>query len=308
MAEATSIEAVLNGFFDPEFVPTERIVTTLDQAWPGVLPPDANRTTRIGDGRALQHHAAEAGGGCLSEASFFEEHGFVLLPHESKVQDWEVDLAQPDPNADVMRNYLPEVEEMVRQRLLPGQAIEMYQGPPLRRGTGTVNPTYASGVHSDYGLTPDDYQEGIEAFTTPEIAQGWRMRYDQPDVLGAMVINFWRPVYSDGPLCHMPLAVCQPSTVSAEDVIPMGFPELTPTGRPTNQSALRLNAEQRWYYYPGMTCDEVLAFKNFQCMKADPEPQVYGCFHTAFEEPGAPSGVPDRQSVEHRVQIFLLHS
>jgi len=117
MADATSIEAVLNGFFHPEFVPTERIVTALDRAWPGALPPDANRTTPIGDGRALQERAAEAAGGDLEEASFFEEHGFALLPHESKVQDWEVDLAQPDPNADVMRNYLPEVEVLVREKL-----------------------------------------------------------------------------------------------------------------------------------------------------------------------------------------------
>jgi hypothetical protein len=167
---------------------------------------------------------------------------------------------------------------------------------------------YASGVHQDFGVTADDYQKSLEAFTTPEIARGWRHRYEQDDVEGFMVINFWRTVYADGPLHHMPLALCEPRSVQVDDCVPLGLLEFAPTGKPTNQLALRFNPEQTWYYYPGMTGDEVLAFKNFQCFKRDSSPSVTSCFHSAFEEPGTPSGIEERQSCEHRVSVFVLRA
>ena len=121
------------------------------------------------------------------------------------------------------------------------------------------------------------------------------------------MINFWRPVYLDGPLQHTPLGFCEPHSVRVDDVVPMGLLDFTPTGRPTNQLALRHRPDhQRWHYYPGMTRHEVLAFKNFQCSKSNPEPAVEACFHSAFAEPGAPADAQQRQSCEHRVSVYLL--
>jgi len=69
---------------------------------------------------------------------------------------------------------------------------------------------------------------------------------------------------------------------------------------------LRHNPDQRWYYYPGMTTGEVLAFKNFQCFKDDARPTLRTCFHSAFEERGAPAHAAPRQSCEYRVGVFFL--
>ena len=80
----------------------------------------------------------------------------------------------------------------------------------------------------------------------------------------------------------------------------------TPSGKPTNQLALRYGEGQRWYYYPEMTPDEVLVFKQFQCSKDDPEPPLASCFHSAFELPDTPADADERQSCEHRVLIFCL--
>ena len=63
-----------------------------------------------------------------------------------------------------MRTYLPEAEALVRSRLLPGRTIELFQGPPVRCGPGTVNPFYGAGVHQDYGLLPEDYADSLQAF------------------------------------------------------------------------------------------------------------------------------------------------
>jgi hypothetical protein len=301
MSGPAFVEAQLNGLFRPDFVADGPVTGRLGDPFEGALGLEATRPTRIHDARQLQARDGEA------EARFFEDHGFVLLPHESAVEDWEVDPATPDPDCDVVRLYFLEIEALIRSRLLPGRRLEIYQAPLLRRGPGTANPFYGAGVHQDYGLTADDYEESLEAFTTPEIARGWRSRYEQDDVVGFMAINFWRPVYLDGPLHHMPLGVCEPHSVRVEDCVPMGLLEFTPTGKPTNQLALRLNPEQAWYYYPGMTSSEVLAFKNFQCLKSMSEPSVESCFHSAFEEPGAPPGIEERQSCEHRVSVFLLN-
>jgi hypothetical protein len=55
-----------------------------------------------------------------------------------------------------------------------------------------------------------------------------------------------------------------------------------------------------------MTRDEVLAFKNYQFFKNDPEPAVEACFHSAFADPRARPNVAERQSCEHRLSIFVL--
>jgi hypothetical protein len=302
MADIPFVESKLYGFFEPTFVSTGRLSMELERPTEGVLSPEATPRTRIHDARRLQTESP------LSEAGFFDEYGFVLLAHESAVEDWDVDPATPEANNELMRTYVPEIEELIRSRLMPARPIELWQEPPIRRGPGTPNAFYSAGVHQDFGLTPDDYQEGIEAFATPEIARGWRDRYEQDDVAGFLVVDFWRTAGMKGPLEHMPLSVCDPKSVKIDDVVPMGLVDFAPTGKSTNQLALRLEPDQRWYYYPGMTRDEVLVFKNFECSKSDAEPRVASCFHSAFEDPGAPADAEERQSSEHRVNIFCLNA
>jgi hypothetical protein len=82
---------------------------------------------------------------------------------------------------------------------------------------------------------------------------------------------------------------------------------IAPSGLPTNHVALRHNPRQRWYYYPGMRADEVLAFKLFECRKDDPRPTRFrSVFHTAFADPDAPADAEERQSCEHRVGVVVL--
>jgi len=298
------VESRLFGLFEPEFVPSGRVEFRLDDRPENTLDPESMPATRIHDARRLQVAAARQSG--HSEGGFFAEHGFVLLPHESAVEDWDVETETPESETAVSRVYGPEVEALVRTRLLPGRRIDVWQGAPMRRGPGTRNPEYAAGVHQDFGLTPDDYQESLEIFTSPEVGRVWRDRYEQDEVEGFLTIDFWRPVGMRGPLRHMPLAFCHPDSVRVEDVVPIGLLEFTPTGRPTNQSGLRYDPDQRWYYYPEMTVDEVLAFKQFEISKDEATPRMATCFHSAFELPDSRDDVERRQSSEQRVLVFLL--
>jgi len=58
----------------------------------------------------------------------------------------------------------------------------------------------------------------------------------------------------------------------------------------------------KWYYFPSMSKDEVLLFKQW-----DSDSQLSGrvCFHTAIKDPSAPDGAPPRQSIETRAMIFF---
>ena len=167
----------------------------------------------IGDARPLQAEAR-------SEAEFFGDHGFALLQHETAVRDWD---------ADPPTVYYPEIDRLVRERLYPDKRVDVHQwSPPLRRGRETGTPQYANGVHSDYGLTPDDFQVSVEAFANAQAAAGWRRAYDRDEVEAFIIVDFWRTTNMSGPLLHMPIALCDPTTVDISDLVPTSLTGVAP--------------------------------------------------------------------------------
>jgi hypothetical protein len=289
------VEARLNGFFPPDFKGEPPVAMRI-----GAPPAETeSRTVPIGDARRLQS-------GALSERDFFDEHGFVLLGHRSAVSDWETAAGSPEPS-DVAIHYLPEIEAVLRERLLPGRKIEIMQRPdPLRRGRGTATPSYGDGVHQDFGLTPDDYQTNVEAFASPEAGKWWRAGYERDEVEGYMMVDFWRTTNMAGPLRHMPLALLDPASVEMADVVPTLLSGVAPNGKATSALSLRFDPGQSWYFYPDMTGEEMLAFKIFERWKEGGDARLRTCFHSAFRDPGAPADAEERQSCEHRVGVFFL--
>ena len=288
----------MNGFFPPDFQAPGRINLTRLLARDARPAPSAMPPVMIHDARALQ-------AGATSEAAFFDRYGFVLLDAPSAVDDWDCD--QTVPGNPITARYMAEVEALIRTRLLPGRRIDIRQPPSvLRRGPGTDNPAYGSGVHQDYGLTADDFQHSVTAFTSAEIGRQWRARFERDEVAGVMTIDFWRTAGMAGPLAHMPLALCDPASVDPADIVATALDGIAPSGMTTHHLALRFNPAQRWYYYPGMTADEVLVFKQFQLMRDDPDAPLATCFHSAVDDPGTAPDAPPRQSSEHRVSVTLL--
>jgi len=288
------IETELKGQFPQGFVARERINLSELMRCRGIGDrPPANPLSRVEDARPLQAEAA-------SEHDFLERRGFVLLRAPTAVRDW-------GDEAAVARIYMPEVEHLIRTRLYPGRKIEIVQPPRVgRRGPGTDNPQYGTGVHQDYGTTADDFQHNVLAFTSPEIAAGWRTRFEREDVEGYIMLDFWRTTGMAGPLKHMPLGLCDPTSVEPQDIIPTALEGIAPSGMATHHVSLSHNPGQRWFYYPDMTADEVLVFKLFQLMRDEDQQPYRACFHTALDDPATPPDVHPRQSCEHRVSVMLL--
>ena len=232
-----------------------------------------------------------------SEAEQFAENGFVLLDHATVVKDWD----------DVPMAFCEEIEDIIRNRLLPGKRIEIQQQPnPMRRGRGTANPQYGNGVHSDGPLTAELYAENVRAFAGEQARKWWVERYSREEVAGFMSIDFWRTTNMAGPLHHMPLALCSPKSLRRSDILAMEFMGIAPEDRTSHHLALRFDAAQQWYFYPEMTGDELLAFKLCEFWKEEPDARPQNCFHSAFCDPGAPADAEERQSCEHRVGVLIL--
>lgn len=140
------------------------------------------------------------------------------------------------------------------------------------------------------------------------MADGWRAEFDNPEVKGSIAVCFWRPINMQQPCMHMPLALCDPNTISMDDVVPTALLGFTMSGMPTSQGALKFRAGQQWYYYPNMTNDETICFKQFECMKGvddQPDAKLKSVYHTAIKDPNTPEGAEPRKSCEFRVQIFF---
>ena len=289
------IEARLNGLFPPDFAAAERV--NLSRLWEGgerpARPPASLPGIAIADARPLQARAE-------SDAAFFEAHGFALLQAPSRVRDWGDEEA-------VRGVYMPEVEAMVRERLYPGRGLRLSQPPRvMRRGAGTDNPEYGDGVHSDFGVRAEDFAHNVAAFAGPEAAAQWQAGFAVEGVTGFVMLDFWRTTGMDGPLRHMPLAVCDPASVDPADIVDTALEGIAPGGALTRHIGLRFNRGQRWYHYSGMTGDELLVFKLFELRRGE-APQLFrACFHSAFGDPSAPADAQPRQSCEHRVPVTLL--
>ena len=291
--------AELQGLFPPDFRHSGALQIDVGKGPPAGFKMPRFGPFQIEDARLLQDGKPAA--------AFFDDHGFVLLPHATRVRDWDVNPVSAQ-SSEVIRLYYPEIDDLVRHRLYPARRIELFQwSPPLRRGRDTGTQQYAASVHSDYGLTPEDFEVSVIAYADRRAAEGWRARYDQDDVEAFAVVDFWRPTNMCGPLVHMPLALCDASSVELADLVPTSMRGIAPSGLPTNHVAVRYNPGQRWYYYPGMGIDEVLAFKLFECRKRDPGPSRFrSVFHSAFADPVAPCDAEERQSCEHRVGVLIL--
>lgn len=281
------VETQLNGFLPREL---NGPLPTVDVRSPPARPRPQFPAVPINDARKLQKDAS-------SEAEFFAENGFVLLDHRTSVNDWD----------NVPPTFGEEIEQIIRERLLPGRRVEIQQRrTPMRRGRGTDNPQYAGGIHSDGPLTADLYGANVGAFAGPKGEHWWLERYRRDDVAGFMSIDFWRTTNMSAPLRHMPLAVCAPNSLERDDIVPMEFIGIAPEERKTHHLALRFNPAQQWHFYPEMTGEEVLAFKLCEFWKDDPEARPQNCFHTAFADPDAPADAEERQSCEHRVGVLIL--
>lgn len=110
-----------------------------------------------------------------------------------------------------------------------------------------------------------------------------------------------------GPIQTLPLAVCDPNTITEEDIV---MTDMLNGGIPADLDTIRIlmlkyNPAHKWYFYPEMTKDEVLVFKQFEIRHEDGDKSRIPVFHTAFVDPFCPKDAERRYSFEYRMSYTV---
>lgn len=222
----------------------------------------------------------------LADAPLLDLNGFALFTMPSGVADWR--------DAERVRAiHPPEIADFIGK--LTGADRVVVTGPPILRWgerspeAGTRDNSYAARlVHSDsyFSAAAHHTQE-----SNPE---------PQRRIRRCAHHNIWRAF--SGPPVDTPLAVCDAQTVSDTDVI-----EASAAFDVDGDIVWRLpsmnfrhNPGHRWFFYSGMTPDEVLVFKRWD---TDPAMARY-VPHTAITDPGVGADAVPRASVEMRTIAY----
>mmetsp|Transcript_40148 Transcript_40148/g.106217 ORF Transcript_40148/g.106217 Transcript_40148/m.106217 type:complete len:348 (+) Transcript_40148:16-1059(+) len=117
-------------------------------------------------------------------------------------------------------------------------------------------------------------------------------------------INIWRPIST---VLTNPLACCDASTVSADDLLVF---EIHYADRIGENYFAKYSPSHGWHYFPKMTRDEVLLLKQWDscgdlvagasAVREAAPPSTFS-LHSAFLDPSSPPGAPDRESIEVRL-------
>ena len=119
------------------------------------------------------------------------------------------------------------------------------------------------------------------------------------------IVNVWRSM--TGPIEQWPIAVCDARTVNdalMHKIVRSAPHRAEPSFEYSRSSETRhasFDANHRWYYFPQMTRDEVLLFKNYDTLT---DGTARYALHSAFEDPTSPADPAPRESIESRAFVF----
>ena len=231
----------------------------------------------------------------------WQQHGFELLNHKSKVVDWNDEVALTD-------HYYSEMASLAKN--LTGCQSAIVAGHIAR------NPEQAQ-THADYApiqFAHSDFTEGYDQLTKERYAQG--LAFEQQalqragvklaELLNAqdiLILQFWRNV---GPLRpDLPLAFCDAQSVAREDLQPFHVPSYADGDFAFDTFAVSSGAEKhRWFTFPALSDREVVAFRTFDSRRAGTN-KPFWTPHCAFVDPQAPSPAPARCSIEVRATCLF---
>jgi hypothetical protein len=211
----------------------------------------------------------------------FERNGFTLLKHRT--------AANLTDRADAETRYYPEAKRLV-QELTGADDVLVFFGV-MRGGDDAAGGGPALSAHVDF--TEAGLHDWIDRLAPDRAAEIKKKRL--------LNINLWRPIK---PVESTPLAICDRQSVERGDFMRVSFAR-EQNGETVISEARGFNTaynpKHRWYYYPHMQPDEVLAFRLLDTG----DPTLRMTAHTAFEDPTSAPDAPKRLSYEIRTIAVL---
>lgn len=215
-----------------------------------------------------------------------DANGFQLVPTGTQVRNLH--------NQDVVTtDFYQKCSDLIttltgcsETRMLQHQYRNGYGGLPEGHPRG--NKPTANGSEGTYG--------GIHSDVSPYSEDGFEKIVNGKHF---QMYNVWRSTNLERDILVMPLAICDMMTVAPEDIIAADAWSQTETPRRLVSLRLVHNPNQRWYYFPRMTPQETLIFKQYDTRQEQSNMRV--AFHGAIDDPTTPEDAPLRETIEVRL-------
>jgi hypothetical protein len=220
----------------------------------------------------------------LRDTFRLDTHGFVFTDHATQVRDFA-------DEAERARVYDPEVQALIKMHSGASHVVVFDHtirigDEAMQKATG-ARPT-VKGVHNDYTETSAP-RRLREIVGDAEAERRFRKRW--------AIIQVWRPIR--GKVLIDPLGICDGRSIPQKGFILVERRYKERTGEVYH---IAYNAAHEWYYFPQMERHEALVFKVFD---SDTSKTSRFTAHSAFDDPGTPSGAPPRESIETRTFAFF---
>ena len=150
--------------------------------------------------------------------------------------------------------------------------------------------------HSDY-TDASAFQRMRDKFGDAEAAARLTRRFS--------IVNAWRSM--GGTLEQWPLTVCDARTIDDSRLTqtrreaPVRPDPSFEYNRPSETRHAVFDPAHTWYWFPHMTAEEVLLFKNYDT-RTDGTARY--ALHSAFEDPDTPANPAPRETIETRAFVF----
>jgi hypothetical protein len=211
-----------------------------------------------------------------------DREGFVLLRRPTAATDL-YDEKQ------ITGIYYPECERLIQEYTGAGRVrvFDHIVRNAARMAKGNQIKGYAGRVHNDY--TAWSAPQRVRDLMGEEAEELLKHHYAE--------VNLWRPIR--GPLLRSPLALCDATTLSEDNLLAS---DLRYPDRTGETYAVTYNPAQRWYYFPKMETDEVVLIR---CFDSAQQGAARFSAHGAFDDPNTPPDAPPRESIETRALVFF---
>ncbi|MCH2568462.1 MAG: hypothetical protein MKZ98_07870 [Pseudomonadales bacterium] len=227
----------------------------------------------------------------------WQDCGFELKQHESRVQDW-------SNEAEITEIHYQEISDFAKEltgadhALVGGHILRNPEQMKIHQQLGPI-----MFAHSDFAET---YGDLIRARYTDDLEglEGLKRAGVSPDAVTnakrMLILQFWRNVGE--PRMDLPLAFCDARTARKTDV--RAFPVNNYADSGFNFDALAMMApenseDHHWYAFPEMQKDEVVAFRTYDTDRVGTD-LPFWTPHCAFRDPDVELGQPSRYSIELR--------
>jgi hypothetical protein len=222
-------------------------------------------------------------GRAVADKLSLEREGFILVRHETKVQDFYDEI-------EVRSIYYPEIEQLIKNAS-GAKRVLVFDHTLRSADSATREAKQISGpvrnAHNDY--TEWSGPQRVRDLLPDEAEELLKRRF--------AVIQVWRPIRN--PVQREPLAIADATSIGTKELFPSSrvYPD-----RVGEVYHCAFNPEHRWYYFPNMQRNEAMVFKTFDSIK---DGRARWTAHTAFDDPNSPQDAPPRESIEIRTLAFF---